>query len=89
VTSAILCPDVTIPNGNISTTNGLRVGSIISYKCQEGYTIEGSDAATCTNDGVWSDKTPTCKGTLSLLHHLRLCLLSIQITFHHTHISPV
>jgi hypothetical protein len=52
VTSAILCPDVTIPNGNISTTNGLRVGSIISYKCQEGYTIEGSDAATCTNDGV-------------------------------------
>jgi hypothetical protein len=65
-TSAILCPDVTIPNGNISTTNGLRVDSIISYKCQEGYTIEGSDTATCTNDGVWSDKTPTCKGTLSL-----------------------
>lgn len=41
--------------------NGTVAGSLATYKCDNGYTLSGSDRRVCRSDGRWSEPTPSCK----------------------------
>ena len=63
------CPDLTVSaNGMISYNMGtasLRpVGTVATYTCDTGYTLNGGSTRTCGSDGVWSDSDPTCGGNV-------------------------
>lgn len=37
-----------------------RIGQEITYRCPEGYTIEGTEKRKCMANGFWSDTPPSC-----------------------------
>ncbi|KFQ11767.1 C4b-binding protein alpha chain, partial [Leptosomus discolor] len=65
----ILCEEPpTIDNGMHNGTKGTAFvpGSVVVYKCRDGFTLAGAASIHCTADGqyrgVWSKPTPECKG---------------------------
>ena len=48
-------------NGTITFTNGLRLGSIATLRCNEGYVPGASVSRTCEADG-WSNYDLICQG---------------------------
>lgn len=64
------CPSLPqIEFGWISSSHSSPVrGSVLTYQCQPGYDISGSDIITCQWDLSWSSSPPTCvKGNFTLL----------------------
>ncbi|NXT86198.1 CR1 protein, partial [Zapornia atra] len=66
---AIFCDEPpTISNGMHNGTKGTSFvpGSVIVYKCKEGFTLTGTASIHCKTDpnhhGVWSKPTPECRG---------------------------
>ena len=57
-----VCPEPMKPtNGFVTKTKGNLEGSVLSYTCDTGYLIEGTDnGSTCQADGTWSLGAPTC-----------------------------
>ena len=49
-------------------TNGERAlsnttyNSVVTYTCDVGYTLQGSDSRTCQSNGQWSGSVPQCNG---------------------------
>ncbi|NXS74696.1 CR1 protein, partial [Pandion haliaetus] len=67
--SYVLCKDPpTIDNGMHNGTKGTDFvyGSVVVYKCKDGFTLAGAASIHCKADhqyhGVWSKPTPECKG---------------------------
>ncbi len=61
------CSDLTVPaNGmigyNMGTASLRPVGTVATYTCNTGYTLNGGTTRTCGSDGVWSGSAPTCQG---------------------------
>ena len=56
----VLCPALTMPDHGSIITNGLTYGSMATYSCNTGYTIEGENIRNCQSDGDWSGIIPTC-----------------------------
>ena len=46
--------------GNVNTSNGITLGSVAFYTCNEGYILLGNSSRTCGVDGMWSFAPPTC-----------------------------
>ena len=62
------------PNGLVCVT-GSEVGSVATYLCNDGYTLEGGVERMCESDGKWNASMPTCKevpgdGILNYLKHV-------------------
>ena len=38
------------------------VGQKVSYSCNPGYTLIGTNLVECTSLGTWSNTVPTCEG---------------------------
>ena len=53
---------VIIPHG-VACYNGTISGSIVSYHCDDGFTIDnvGNTNLTCLSDGRWSGEPPDCQ----------------------------
>ena len=49
-----------ISNGRM-IGNDFSYGAIISYECNEGYNLVGSNNRTCQEDGQWDIETPICE----------------------------
>nr|XP_039270332.1 uncharacterized protein LOC120345027 isoform X2 [Styela clava] len=54
------------------------VGTILTYKCDRGYRIQGKHIVTCLEDRKWSDPAPycialSCKRDLSMIEAERKC----------------
>ncbi|XP_039605786.1 C4b-binding protein alpha chain-like [Polypterus senegalus] len=61
VTLEIHCPLVPVENGRITAGFGSPVyRSIVTFACNHGYMLEGSDTIMCQQNGQWSSKPPTC-----------------------------
>ena len=59
---AIACGPVNqIDNGYFKLT-GTGYDSEVIYYCNPGYTLVGSAASSCNDDGLWSDPAPACEG---------------------------
>lgn len=71
------CPPLPqIQFGWISSSHTSPVrGSVLTYQCQPGYDISGSDIITCQWDLSWSSSPPTCvKGKMRSEMHKGCCL---------------
>lgn len=56
----ITCPADTISNGNVVDSSPYKYSDTITYRCNSGYTLEGSDHRCCGSDGQWIGDKPQC-----------------------------
>ncbi|CAH1248696.1 CSMD1 [Branchiostoma lanceolatum] len=57
--SRVQCPTVSpIPNGQMS--GGNLFGQQVSFVCNSGYELSGSQSRICQSDGIWSGTQPSC-----------------------------
>ncbi|XP_029427966.1 CUB and sushi domain-containing protein 2 isoform X2 [Rhinatrema bivittatum] len=55
------CADPGVPlYGTQNSTQGYQVGSLVFYKCQKGYLLQGSTTRTCLQNLTWSGLQPDC-----------------------------
>ena len=55
------CPEIDFVPLSTNTTSGNSVGDTISFNCTEGYEFTSGNAElTCSNNGTWIGKPPTC-----------------------------
>nr|XP_013805943.1 PREDICTED: complement receptor type 1-like [Apteryx mantelli mantelli] len=77
-----------IDNGkhNGTTESNFAYGSVVVYKCNDGFTLTGEASIHCTvedqSHGVWSKPTPECKGTASKIIAGILPLLLAMLVIH-------
>uniref|UniRef100_A0A8B9PPJ3 Sushi domain-containing protein n=1 Tax=Apteryx owenii TaxID=8824 RepID=A0A8B9PPJ3_APTOW len=77
-----------IDNGkhNGTTESNFAYGSVVVYKCNDGFTLTGEASIHCTVEdqsrGVWSKPTPECKGTASKIIAGILPLLLAMLVIH-------
>jgi CUB/sushi domain-containing protein len=63
ICTAIMCPTLLDPlNGSVMWTS-LSVGSVASYRCNEGFELEESEMRICKDDGIWGGVDPVCTST--------------------------
>ena len=48
-----------ISNGHVCY-DGLTIGSVATFQCDEGYKLMGNSQLWCQLDGEWDSDTPTC-----------------------------
>ena len=48
---------------NLSNTT---YNSVVTYTCDVGYTLQGSNSSTCQANGQWTGSVPQCNGMLIL-----------------------
>ena len=59
---AIDCGGLSVPsNGQISIT-ATTFGSVATYSCDRGYTLDGNTSRICQSNGQWSGPQPSCVG---------------------------
>ncbi|KAK8721900.1 hypothetical protein OTU49_012628 [Cherax quadricarinatus] len=46
---------------HVTLDNTYRIGSVVTYRCERGYVVDGASMRTCMSDGTWSHQAPTCK----------------------------
>ena len=68
--SAVTCSDLIPPPAGVITYSGgspdnRPVGTVATYGCDPGFTLNGGSTRTCQSDGTWSGPAPTCQG----MHH--------------------
>ena len=57
------CSDPGAPtNGKHSLFNTTN-NSVVTYTCDVGYTLQGSNSRTCQSNGQWNGSVPQCNGT--------------------------
>ncbi|XP_062519220.1 complement factor B-like [Corticium candelabrum] len=64
---AVACGQpATIQDGSFTGVS-FHFHDTITYSCNSGYELRGSNVSTCMASGTWSGPTPTCKATASNL----------------------
>ncbi|XP_078575446.1 sushi, von Willebrand factor type A, EGF and pentraxin domain-containing protein 1-like isoform X3 [Branchiostoma floridae x Branchiostoma japonicum] len=56
----VQCSIPSLDNGSIHGPD-FHYGETVTFKCNEGYVLQGADAATCEADRSWSHPPPTCQ----------------------------
>ncbi|XP_066954773.1 P-selectin [Macrobrachium rosenbergii] len=46
---------------NAPVEHSYRVGSVITYRCERGYVVEGKAMRQCQPNGSWNNEPPSCK----------------------------
>ena len=49
------------PNGRVSLSIGVLIGSRATYTCNSGYSLVGDSTRVCQNDGTWTGRAPICR----------------------------
>ena len=70
-----------LTNGNVDygdagSTDNRPVGTVATYTCVPGYTLNGGITRTCGSDGMWSGSAPVCQRKLNGL--CTVCLFSVS-----------
>ncbi|XP_066270976.1 P-selectin-like [Branchiostoma lanceolatum] len=59
--NAVKCPNLIAPaNGSLNPTDANTYLDAVTFRCDQGYELDGSTSATCQADGTWSSSIPTC-----------------------------
>ena len=62
------CPELTSPTNrtliayNAGSSHNRPVGTVATYSCATGYTLNEGSTRTCQSGGTWSGSAPTCVG---------------------------
>lgn len=68
---AIRCPPPVAPiNGRVVDMGRHLAGDFVQYTCNAGHVVVGEPVAVCTDHGVWSHPTPTCKYNI----YIKICI---------------
>ena len=59
----ITCPPQMLP-ANLSADGNNTVGDMITYSCDEGYTLDGPATSVCQLNRTWTYDPPTCIGIM-------------------------
>ncbi|XP_060586153.1 P-selectin-like, partial [Ruditapes philippinarum] len=54
------CGEVEAPTNGTMNVSGLTFGNNVTFQCEEGYEIKGTDMIRCVSTGSWSASVPTC-----------------------------
>ena len=60
-TAAIDCGDPGTPTNGQRSLSSTTYNSVVTYTCDVGYTLQGSNSRTCQSDGQWSGSVPQCQ----------------------------
>ena len=63
-TPAVDCGDPGTPTNGLRTLSSTTYNSVVSYTCDVGYTLQGSNSRTCQSNGQWKSRIPSCKRML-------------------------
>ena len=56
------CPEISDPTGGqVEFSNSNMYRSVASFRCYEGYLLDGVQSIECHADEQWSDDVPTCR----------------------------
>ena len=55
-----MCPELSAPDNGGLTVSSRTAGSVATYSCNVGYTLDGSAIRTCGTSGSWSGGNPVC-----------------------------
>ena len=56
----VMCDPLMAPNGGVKDGNSYTFGSKVSFTCNSGYVINGSNVLSCEANGEWNGTAPTC-----------------------------
>ena len=51
-----------IKNGGRSVSDGTLMNSVVTYYCNTGYALQGSETRRCASNGRWTGTVPECIG---------------------------
>ena len=54
------CGDPGTPTNGQRSLSSTTYNSAVTYTCDVGYTLQGSNSRTCQSDGQWSGSVPQC-----------------------------
>ena len=57
------CPRLTLSNHLRKSSDNTSPNTVVSFSCDEGYTLEGPLFIRCSEDGNWNDTLPSCRNT--------------------------
>jgi len=58
------CGNPGTPENGEKNSSSYQYGSAISFSCNVGYTLQGSQVRTCQTNGEWTGTQPTCSSKL-------------------------
>ena len=58
----ISCNDPGTPTNGSRSGDDFTFSKRVSFKCDPGYKITGSESRICTSSGTWSGSQPICTG---------------------------
>ena len=61
---AVDCGDPGTPTNGQRSLSSATYNSVVTYTCDVGYTLQGSNSRTCQSDGQWSESVPQCQRML-------------------------
>ncbi|XP_019636981.1 PREDICTED: P-selectin-like [Branchiostoma belcheri] len=76
---AAVCPMIR-PPANVRYNGSAQV---LSFFCEEGYTLVGASLLTCRSDGTWTGNPPTCRAKCPYGYQL-LAQTCIKVSFYET-----
>ena len=59
--SAVNCGNPGTPTNGQRSLSSTTYNSVVTYTCDVGYTLQGSNSRTCQSSGQWSGIVPQCK----------------------------
>ena len=62
VPSVVNCSDPGTPTNGQHNLPNTTYNSVVTYTCDVGYTLQGSNSRTCQSNGKWSGSVPQCNG---------------------------
>ena len=62
--AAINCGDPGTPTNGQRSLSSTTYNSVVTYTCDVGYTLQGSNSRTCQSDRQWSGSVPQCQRML-------------------------
>ena len=54
------CGDPGTPTNGQRSLSSTTNNSVVTYTCDVGYTLQGSNSRTCQSNGQWSGSVPQC-----------------------------
>ena len=64
--SAIDCGDPGTPTNGQRSLSSTTYNSVVTYTCDVGYTLQGSNSRTCQFNGQWNGSVPQCSSELEI-----------------------
>ena len=58
------CGNPGVPGNGQAQYSTTTYNSVVTYTCEDGYALQGSNSRTCQSDGQWSGIVPQCNREL-------------------------